>query len=265
MTAEKKTAKTTPDTAPKTTAAEQEFLDSYDPAGFDRPSVTVDVALISVHDGRINTLLVQRNEHPDVGKWALPGTFVGMEENLEDSARRVLRDKVSEEVFKREIYLEQLYTFGETGRDPRTRVITVAYYALVDQARFEEAVAEGKAIIARLDIEWQGETGGPVKATDTVGNPMELAFDHGSILGMAVKRMRGKLNYTPIGFQLLPEAFTLRQLQEVHETILGRPLNKDSFRRRMLATEMLEATGKMEKDTAYRPAELYRFIKRAAI
>jgi 8-oxo-dGTP diphosphatase len=104
-----------------------------------------------------------------------------------------------------------------------------------------------------------------VEAEDMGGNSMELAFDHGSILGMAVKRMRGKLNYTPIGFQLLPEAFTLRQLQEVHETILGRPVNKDSFRRRMLATEMLEATGKMEKDTAYRPAELYRFIKRAAI
>jgi 8-oxo-dGTP diphosphatase len=254
-----------PDTAPKTAAAEQEFLDTYDPAGFERPSVTVDVALISVHDGRINTLLVPRDEHPDVGKWALPGTFVRMEENLEDSAFRVLRDKVSEEVFKREIYLEQLYTFGETARDPRTRVITVVYYALVDQARFEEAVAEGKAIIARMDIEWEGETGGTVEAIDAGDNPMELAFDHGSILGMAVKRMRGKLNYTPIGFQLLPEAFTLRQLQEVHETVLGRPLNKDSFRRRMLATEMLEATGKMEKDTAYRPAELYRFIKRTAV
>lgn len=244
---------------------EQEFLDRYDPAGFERPSVTVDVALISVHDGKINTLLVQRDEHPNVGKWALPGTFVGMEENLEDSAFRVLRDKVSEEVFKREIYLEQLYTFGETARDPRTRVITVAYYALVDQARFDEAVAEGNAVIAQLDIGWEGETGGPVETVDIGGNPMELAFDHGSILGMAVKRMRGKLNYTPIGFQLLPEAFTLRQLQDIHETILGRPLNKDSFRRRMLATEMLEATGKLEKNTAYRPAELYRFVKRAAV
>ena len=253
------------DKTPKLAENEQEFLDHYDPAGFDRPSVTVDVALISVHDGRINTLLVQRGEHPDMGKWALPGTFVGIDEDLEECAFRVLRDKVSQEVFKREIYLEQLYTFGETDRDPRTRVITVAYYALVDQARFDEAVAEGNAVIAQLEIGWEGETGGPVEAVNIGDDPMELAFDHGSILGMAVKRIRGKLNYTPIGFQLLPEAFTLRQLQDIHETILGRPLNKDSFRRRMLATELLETTGRQEKDTAYRPAELYRFIKRAAV
>jgi 8-oxo-dGTP diphosphatase len=268
MNADTKKTRTAPKATPETIKDEQAFLDTYDPKGFDRPSVTVDVALITVNDGKINTLLVQRDEHPDVGKWALPGTFVGMEENLEDSAFRVLRDKVSEVVFKREIYLEQLYTFGDTDRDPRTRVITVAYYALVDQARFEEAMAEGKALIARLVIPWEGETGGPVEAVDgeaAGGNPMELAFDHGSILGMAVKRMRGKLNYTPIGFQLLPEAFTLRQLQDVHETVLGRPLNKDSFRRRMLATEMLEATGRLEKDTAHRPAELYRFVKRAAV
>ena len=252
-------------TAPKAIEDEQAFLDTYDPKGFDRPSVTVDVALISVHDGKINTLLVQRDEHPEKGKWALPGTFVGMEEDLDDSALRVLRGKVSEEVFRREIYLEQLYTFGETDRDPRTRVITVAYYALVDQARFDKAVAEGNAAIARLVIPWEGETGGPVEAVNEGGKPMELAFDHDAILGMAMKRIRGKLNYTPIGFQLLPEQFTLRQLQDIHETVLRRPLNKDSFRRRMLATEMLEATGRLEKDTAHRPAELYRFVKRAAV
>jgi 8-oxo-dGTP diphosphatase len=224
------------------------------------------MALLTVFDGAIHALLVRRAEHPDKDKYALPGTFVGKEEQMEDAAMRTLRDKAGDHSFARNVYLEQLYTFGEPGRDPRTRVITIAYYALVDRQRFKAAAGDAEeVIVGRLEIPWEGETGGPVQVVGDGGEVLETAFDHDSILGMAVKRLRGKLNYTPIGFQLLPEQFTLRQLQDVHETILGRPLNKDSFRRRMLATEMLEATGRLEQETAHRPAELYRFTKRGAV
>ena len=116
-----------------------------------------------------------------------------------------------------------------------------------------------------MEVPWQGETGGPVQVLHDDGSPVELAFDHDDILGMAVKRIRGKLDYTPIGFQLLPDTFTLRELQRVHETVLGTTLNKDSFRRRMLASGQLEATGEREQEVGHRPAELYRFARRSAI
>ncbi len=170
--------------------------------------------------------------------------------------------------------MEQLYTFGHPERDPRTRVISVAYCALVSAAELEVAVEAGKhaaqgdpargAQLLRLEVPWEGETGGPVHVLGPEG-PLELAFDHADILGMAVKRIRGKLDYTGIGFQLLPAAFTLLELQRVHETVLGRPLNKDSFRRRLLASGQLEATGESEKDVDHRPAELYRLVRRSAV
>jgi len=119
--------------------------------------------------------------------------------------------------------------------------------------------------VARLSVPWQGETGGPVELVDDSGADLELAFDHHDILGMVVKRMRGKLSYSPIGFQLLPTAFTLRNLQQVHESVLGRSLNKDSFRRKMLASGELEATGERQHGVEHRPAELYRFVRRSAV
>lgn len=204
----------------------------------------------------------RRGEHPFRGKSALPGGFVQPAESLDDAARRVLVAKTGLE----RVFLEQLYTFGEPRRDPRTRIITVAYYALVDNARFAEAEGRGAALtVGRLDVPWHGETGGPVHLYDGAGQSLALAFDHAEILGMAVKRIRGKLSYTPIGFQLLPEKFTLFELQKVHETVLGRPLSKDSFRRRMLASGLLEATGESQREVDHRPAELYRFAKRSAV
>jgi 8-oxo-dGTP diphosphatase len=118
---------------------------------------------------------------------------------------------------------------------------------------------------ARITVPWEGETGGPIEVAGADGRELPLAFDHAEILGMAVKRLRGKLDYAPIGFQLLGDAFTLLELQKVHETVLGRPLNKDSFRRRMLASGQLEATGRMQDGVDHRPAELYRFLRRSAI
>jgi 8-oxo-dGTP diphosphatase len=237
---------------------EKAFLANYDPTQFERPSITVDVVLLSVVGSALTTLLVQRAEHPFKGQLALPGGFVRMDESLDDAAGRVLAAKTGTEP----PFLEQLYTFGRPKRDPRMRIVTVAYYALVDARRFERA-SGGE--VARVIVPWKGEAGGLVEVKDEKGRSHALAFDHADILGMAVKRVRGKLDYSPIGFQLLPEKFTLLELQNVHETLLGRELNKDSFRRRMLASDQLRATGKTTSGTAHRPAELYRFSKRSAV
>ena len=235
------------------TDAERDFLANYDAARFPRLSVAVDVAIVTCHGHHLKALLVRRTEHPALGRWALPGGFVALDESLGDAAARVLAKKAQ----LREVFLEQLYTFGAPNRDPRTRVLSVAYYALVDHARLPAPDDARK--MAALEVDWEGETGGPARALDADGQPLELAFDHGDILGMAVKRLRGKLDYAPIGFELLPESFTLRALQRVHETILGRTLNKDSFRRRMLQSGEVVPTGNREVEVGHRPAELYKF------
>ncbi len=231
----------------------------------DRPSVAVDVALVTTEGEALFTVVVPREAPPHRGRFALPGTFVHADESLEDAAHRALRDKVG--AFR--VYLEQLYTFGAPKRDPRERVVTVAYYALVARDRLVLSKGGEPARLAEIEVPWEGETGGPVVCREAgekeAGRPLELAFDHADILGMAVKRLRGKLGYSPIGFQLLPERFTLLDLQRVHETISGMPLNKDSFRRKMLASGQLEATGELQQDVGHRPAELYRFARRSAI
>ena len=196
---------------------------------------------------------MQRAERPQLDRWALPGGFVGLDEDLDEAAARVLRDKAGLE----DVFVEQLYTFGAVQRDPRTRVISVAYYALVEHERLA-SVHNGTRKVAALDVDWEGLTGGPVGAAE-MSAPLLLAFDHADILGLAVERLRGKLDYAPIGYELLPERFTLRALQELHETIQGRSFNKDSFRRRVLASGQIASTGERESETRHRPAELFRF------
>jgi 8-oxo-dGTP diphosphatase len=239
-------------------AGEAAFLAEYDAGRFPHPSLTVDVALLTATETDLHAFLLRRERHPAINKWALPGGFVGLGESLDEAAARVLLDKAG----LSGLIPEQLYTFGEPGRDPRTRVVTVSYYALVPLERLAAAGIPGgeTARVARLHVPWAGETGGPVEAVDATGESMPLAFDHAAILGTAVKRLRGKLDYAPIGFRLLPEVFSLRALQQVHEVISGRRLNKDSFRRRMLASGQLEPTGERRIDVEYRPPELYRYI-----
>lgn len=226
---------------------------------FPHPSLTVDVVLLTAGDGALQALLLQRTTQPDAGRWALPGGFVRIDEDLDAAAARVLHEKAGIDG----LYIEQLYTFGELGRDPRSRVVTVAYYALVPPERLSTAGVPGGELAqrARLRVPWAGEAGGPVEALDSSNAALPLAFDHAEILGLAVKRLRGKLDYAPIGFELLPERFSLRALQQIHEIISGRRLNKDSFRRRMLASGQLEATGERRTDVEYRPPELYRFVR----
>lgn len=249
----------TPSSPRKISKEERKFLETYDAAPFERPSVTTDVVILTLREGRLEVLLVKRGEHPFKGFWSLPGGFVGIEESLDGAAARVLLEKGGLEG----VYLEQLYTFGNPERDPRMRILSVAYYALVEVGKLGK-LAQDSAFFE-------------------VGKVPELAFDHAEILEMALSRIRGKLErrrgvskgkssaqdanrlvpdgleYVPIGFELLPERFTLRGLQEVHETILGKRLNKDSFRRKMLASGMLRPTGELETGTDFRPAELYTF------
>jgi 8-oxo-dGTP diphosphatase len=225
---------------------------------YPRPSVAVDVVALTVEDGQLHVALYKRKDAPDRGHWALPGGFMHIDESLEEAANRLMAQKVG----LGGIFLEQLYTFGDLGRDPRGRVLTVSYYALVDAKRFHVV---GKMVSpARIVVPWPGETGGPVEVVGEGARVLPLFLDHADIVGLAVKRLRGKLDYSPVGFQLLPAEFTLRQLQEIHEAVRGEPLNKDSFRRRMLASGLLEATGAREREVSYRPAELYRFTRRSA-
>jgi 8-oxo-dGTP diphosphatase len=245
------------------TAGEEAFLAAYDASQYAGPSVAVDVVLLTVRDAGLWTLLGRRQEHPAKDLWALPGGFVGIDESLDAAAARVLTEKVG----LADVFSEQLYTFGSPDRDPRTRVISVAYYALVEPDVLELASAarpDAGLRLVRLAVPWQGEAGGPVDALDADGSALPLAFDHAEILGMAVKRIRGKLDYAPIGFELLPTAFSLRDLRIVHEAILGRALNKDSFRRRILDRGLVVATGERAAGVGHRPPELYRFADRPA-
>lgn len=235
---------------------EAEFLERYDPQDFPRPSVAVDLVLMTVRAGRLAVLLQKRGEHPFKDRYALPGGFVGIDEGLDAAAMRVLASKTGLPASR---WLEQLYTFGAPGRDPRMRIIAVAYFALVPPEVLARALEQrGDLALASLDIAWSGETGGAVAAQSEEGEALPLAFDHADILEVAVKRLRGKLDYSTIAFALLPEKFTLRDLQDIHEAILGVRLNKPAFRRRMLDKDWIEGTGDREQGTSYRPAELYR-------
>jgi 8-oxo-dGTP diphosphatase len=205
---------------------------------FANASVTVDAALITIVDGDLHVLVHRRPTGTASGQWALPGVFVQLDETLDAAASRAIRAKARLDA----VFVEQLYTFGDPGRDPRGRVVTVAYYALVPADRLLAALAT-----ATDDLRL-------VRATE----PPALAFDHGEIVAAAVERLRGKVGYAPIGYELLPDTFTLRALRTTHEAILGRPLNKDSFRRRILDRGEVAPTGSLERGSANRPAELYR-------
>lgn len=200
--------------------------------------VTVDVVILTIQDGQLSVLLVRRGIPPFEGAWAIPGGFVLPEESVEQAAKREL----AEETGVGAVYLEQLYTFGEPNRDPRGRVITVAYYALISPERQLAAGSDA------ADARWW-----------PVNRLPELAFDHAQILSYALDRLRNKLEYTSVGFELLPETFTLTELQQVYEAILGRSLDKRNFRRKIELLEILTPLKHQKRGGASRPAQLYRF------
>jgi 8-oxo-dGTP diphosphatase len=220
---------------------------------FPRPHLAVDVVLLTLLDGALHVLLLARDEEPHRGTWVLPGGFVRVEESIDSAVARVLADKAG----LTDVFVEQLYTFGEPARDARGRIVSVAHYALVPASRLDTR-AEGTRL-ARVAVPWKGLTGGPAALQAEDGSTLPVGFDHSDIVGLTVQRLRGKIDYAPVGFELLPREFTLLELQRVHEAVLGTRLNKDSFRRRMLASGQLAATGRKQRDVGHRPAELFRF------
>ena len=206
-----------------------------------RPSVTVDCVVfgLDLDAEDLKILLIQRSGRPFAGMWALPGGFVDMGETLEQAAKRELQ----EETGISRLYLEQLYTFGDPGRDPRGRTITVAYYALVKLT--DHTI---KADTDASDVAWFG-----------VSDLPRLAFDHAKIVASALGRLKGKVRYQPIGFELLPAKFTLSQLQRLYEVVLERRLDKRNFRKKILGMGLLVETSEIQKDVAHRAARLFSF------
>jgi 8-oxo-dGTP diphosphatase len=201
--------------------------------------VAVDLVIFTIRDGALHALLIERALPPFEGRWALPGGFILRGESLADAALREL----GEETGVRNVYLEQLYTFGDPDRDPRGRVVSVAYYALISADRAPLS-AGSDASAARW---WP------------VADHPPLAFDHREILTYAVERLRNKLEYTTVGFQLLPPKFTLTQLQQVYEAILGRALDKRNFRRKMDLLGILSPLKEWAREGRSRPAQLFTF------
>lgn len=222
---------------------------------YPKPALAVDLALITVSEGYLNCLLMLRADAEKVGgKWALPGGYVRIDEEIHATAQRVLREKVG----IGPAYLEQLFTYGAIERDPRERVVSVTHLALMPSSDLLAAVEKSATLeLALVQTDWAGEADGPASAIGTDGSELKLAFDHSAILGDVVKRLRGKLEYTNIALELLPQFFTLRQAQEVYEAILGRKLTKPAFRRKLLDRNIIKATGQREEASAFRPAELY--------
>jgi 8-oxo-dGTP diphosphatase len=207
-----------------------------------RPALTVDCVVFGLDEEDLKVLLIQRDIEPFKGRWALPGGFVRMHESLDEAARRELQEETGLE----RVYLEQLFTFGDIDRDPRDRVVSVAHYALVKLG----------------DHRVRAATDAREAAWFAVWDTPSLAFDHGRILQAALARLKGKVRYQPLGFELLPPKFTLSQLQRVYEKILERSLDKRNFRKKILSMDLLVELDEVEQDVAHRAARLYRFDRK---
>ena len=207
--------------------------------GFFKSAFTVDNVIFGFDDGKLKVLLIRRNEDPFANYWALPGYFVRQHEDLEAAAQRVLREITGLE----NVYLEQLRAFGEPGRHDFGRVITIAYYSLVKVADFELHAASIAEEVAWHDF-------------DEIG---PLAFDHEQIVQVALNRLKRRIRTQPLGFELLPPAFTLTDLQHLYEAVWGVDLEKRNFRKKILSMNLLNDLGRLQKGVAHRPAKLYSF------
>lgn len=207
-----------------------------------RPAITVDCVVFGLDENDLKVLLIQRKLQPFQHGWALPGGFCRVDETLDDAARRELE----EEAGVSDLYLEQLFTFGTLDRDPRERVVTVAYYALAKLSDHRI-----RAATDAMGVGWFGLDDLP-----------KLAFDHAEIVQRAHDRLRGKVRYAPVGFELLPARFSLTQLQRLYEIILGTDLDKRNFRKKILAMDLLVETDEVEQGVRHRAARLYRFDRR---
>lgn len=243
-------------TTRRSTADEARFLAQYRPEQYPRPAVAVDIVILTLLDADLKVLLVRRDEHPFKGKWALPGGFVrvgdsrtSQGEDLDEAARRELAEETG--LPRGSAYLEQLAAFGKAGRDPRMRVISIAYFALVRPTLAPLVRAGGDVSQAR----WFSV--GEISAAD-------LAFDHGAMIARATERVRARLDDSAIAFELVPDTFSIAELRAVHEALKGAPQDPGNFRKRflrMIDDGIIEAApGK--RVTASKPAKVFRFVRR---
>lgn len=267
--------------------SEEEFLRDYDPSQFDRLAVTTDILIFSVSDEiqdnyrklnkkHFSILLVKRENYPFKNKWCLPGGFVKVDEDIEDSAKRILEDETN----IHDIYLEQLYTFGNPNRDPRMRVISTSYMALIDKNKLNDKIVKNASwfnvmvledknyIDVTLDngnetIKFKIKKELKEKTTDKYKYIIEkndkLAFDHPLVIVSGISRLKNKIEYTDIVFNMMSEYFTLGELQQVYEVILGKKLLDPAFRR--IIANKVEKTDKMKTGGGHRPSVLYKYKK----
>jgi ADP-ribose pyrophosphatase YjhB (NUDIX family) len=281
---------------------EEEFLNAYDASKFERPSVTVDMLIFTVVNEKeenyrklpekaLKILMVKRGDHPYLGQWALPGGFVSVKESLEDAAQRELKTETNID----NVYMEQLYTWGDVGRDPRTRVISCSYMALTDSTSLKiiagDDAADAKWFNVKCDLSQEKKTisengyttkrlysiilqnetanlsasvkvieeveGKATKVLREVVDSNGISFDHAKMIEYGIERLKNKIEYTDIAFNLMPELFTLSELQQVYEVILGKELLAAAFRRKI--ADMVIETDQFTKDAGHRPSKLYRF------
>lgn len=206
---------------------------------YPRAALTTDCVIFGYDNTKLSILLIQRGIEPYKGKWALPGGFVHIEETTEEGAKRELKEETGLE----NIFIEQLYTFSDVNRDPRGRVVSVAYYALVNTTEHHPHAGDDAQ-----KAQWFRMNDLP-----------NLAFDHQLIIQKAIERLRGKIIYQPIGFELLPEKFTLTQLQELYEAVLHTELDKRNFRKKILSYDLLIQLNEKQKNVSHRAAWLYKF------
>ncbi len=201
--------------------------------------LTVDAVVFGYEEGNISILLIKRKYEPFKDKWAIPGGFVKNEESLEEAVQRELQEETGVQIN----YLEQLYTFGETDRDPRGRVVSVAYFGLVRPNAFKIEASTDAA-----DVQWFHMNELP-----------EISFDHKTILETAIKRLKGKITYEPIGFELLDQKFPFSDLEKLYTTLLGRPVDRRNFRKKIIGLNILDELDEKVSKGSGRPANLFQF------
>ena len=216
------------------------MAEKYDPSIYEKPSVAVDLLVFTIVDGRLKILMIKREEAPFKGRIALPGVFVGINETLDAAAARGIK----EETGLKDIYFEQLYTFGDVKRDPRMRIISVAYMALVPIDKLDFSAGERTLGAWLFDVE------------ELLESDKKIAFDHKKIIQCGKERLAGKVMYSDVAFNFVNEEFTLPELQRVYEILAGKSLYKANFRKKM--ADLIEETDYQIAGGPHRPSRLYR-------